>query len=837
MRRHAATAEQHYEEGRTDMGNLFQDVKYGFQQLRRSPGLAAVAILTLALGIGATTAIFGVVNGWLLKPLPVPNPGQITVITAEQSGALTTQVSYVDFLDLRAQRGPFSDLFGYMLAPVGLSDSQRADHVLVSYVTGNYFSALGLKPYLGRLILPSEGQAPGADPVIVLSYEYWKDRFNGDPNVIGQSLQINGHPVTIVGVTPPDFHGTFTFLKMSAYLPYSMAALDPLAGKSIWTSRESRQLFLMGRLKPGATVEQGQAALNLEQSRLTREFPLAERGYVIYAYPERLARPPEPRQFMRQGMIASLFLLLGGLVLLVACFNVASMLIARALGRQREMALRVSLGASRGRLLSQTLAETLVLALLGGAGGLVLGNWLTGLLSLIHVGNSIPLEFSVQFDWRVYAFAFGACLVTAVVVALAPAFRAFRANPNEELREGGSRLSGGVRTQRLRRALVVTQLAGSLFLLVMAGLFVRGLGKAEHANLGFDPHGVLDLSMNPSDVGYDEAQTNEFYKRLLDRVRAMPGVQSAALAMGAPFSGYVSANSVYVQGRVLGPKEHAPQVTTEPVTPGYLSTMRIPLLRGRTFTDADDEKAPPVAVINQAMASQLWPGQDPLGRQFRTAENGPWIRVIGIAGNVSYVFVADHDRPFFYRPMAQNPISLRTLQIRSAMAPETLTPAVTREIHSLEPRLPVFGVGSLEEALQGPNGFMLFQLGASVAGGLGFLGLVLAVVGLYGVVAYTVNMRRHEIAIRMAIGATARDVFADVLGGGGRMVLVGCVIGIALTALVARGAESILFGVSPFDPLTYGTASLALALVALLACYLPARRATRVDPAMALRYE
>ena len=819
------------------MGGILQDVKYGFRQLRRSPWLATVAILTLALGIGATTAIFGVVNGWLLKPLPVPNPGEITVITAEQSGALTTQVSYADFLDFRAQRGPFSDLFGYMLAPVGLSDSQRADHVLVSYVTSNYFSALGLNPYLGRLILPSEGQAPGADPVIVLSYEYWKDRFNGNRNAVGQSLQINGHPVTIIGVTPPDFHGTFTFLKMSAYLPYSMAALDPLAGKSIWTSRESRGLFLMGRLKPGATVEQGRAALSLEQSRLTRQFPVAERGYVVYAYPERLARPPEPRQFMRQGMIASLFLLLGGLVLLVACFNVASMLIARALGRQREMALRVSLGAGRGRLLRQTLAETLVLALLGGTGGLVLGYWLVGLLGLIHVGNSIPLELSVQFDWRVYTFAFGACLITAVVVALAPAFRAFRANPNEELREGGARLSGGVRTQRLRRALVVTQLAGSLFLLVMAGLFVRGLGKAENANLGFDPHGVLDLSMNPSDVGYNEAQTKEFYKRLLDHVRAMPGVQSATLAMGAPLSGFVGASSVYVQGQVLGPNEHAPQVITEPITPGYFPTLRIPLLRGRTFTDADDEKAPPVAMINQAMASQLWPGQDALGQQFRTSEKGPWIRVVGIAGNVNYVFIADHDRPFFYRPMAQDPVGLRTLQIRSAIAPEALAPAVTREIHSLEPRLPVFGVQSLEEAMEGPNGFMLFRLGASVAGSLGLLGLVLACVGIYGVISYSVNQRTHEIGIRVALGAQRADVARLVLGRSLGLTLLGVGIGIGGAFAVTRVLSDILYGISATDPVTFVAVPLLLVLVALAACYVPIRRAMRVDPMVALRYE
>lgn len=820
------------------MGGVFQDLKYGFRQLRRTPGLAVVAIITLSLGIGATTAIFGIINGWMFRPLPVPNPGQITVITTEQSNSLGTTTSYADFLDFRAQRGPFTDLLGYTMLPVGLSDSRRADHVFVSYVTPNYFTALGLKPYLGRLILPSEGQSPGASPVIVLDYDYWKNRFNGNRDVIGQSLQVDGQAVTIIGVTPPSFHGVFPFLKMSAYLPFSMATLVPtVGGNSIWTSRQNRTLILMGRLKPGATVRQGQAALSLEQARLTRQFPDADRGYMVYVYPERLARPPEARQLMKQGMIAGLFLLLGGLVLLVACFNVASMLIARALGRQREMALRVSLGASRTRLLRQTLAETLVLALLGGAGGLLVGSWLTGLLNLLHAGNSIPLEFNVTFDWRVYAFAFFVCLLTATVVALAPAFRAFHANPNEELREGGARLSGGVRSQRVRRGLVVTQLAGSLFLLIIAGLFVRGLGKAENANFGFDPHGVLDLSMNPSDVGYTDSQTKLFYKRLLDRVRAMPGVQSATLAIGAPMSGFANYYPVYVQGRMLGPNEQVPQITSEPVTPGYFQTLRVPLLRGRTFTDADDENAPQVAVVDRAMADQLWPGQDAIGQQFQVSKAGKWIRVVGICADANYVFVGDHDRALFFRPMAQDPSDLRTLQIRSAMAPESLAPAVTQAIHSLEPRLPVFGVESLEEALNGPNGFMLFRLCASVAAGLGLLGLVLAVVGLYGVIAYTVNLRRHEIAIRMAIGATEHRVFADVLSNGGRMVLAGWIIGIALTALVAHGAASILFGVSPFDPLTYAAASLVLGGVALLACYLPARRATRVDPATALRYE
>jgi predicted permease len=819
------------------MAGILQDVKYGFRQLRRSPGLATVAILTLALGIGATTAIFGVVNAWLLKPLPVPHPGQITVMTEEQSGSLLTQFSLPDLRDYRDQRGPFADIFGYAPSLVGVNADRRTTQAFICYVTGNYFSSLGVKPYLGRLILPSEGQTPGADPVIVLGYDYWKSRFNGDRSVIGKTVKINGDAVTVIGVTPKKFHGTFPFTDTRAYMPLSMGATESALGKSFWTDRDARFLSVLGRLKPGVSVAEAQAAMNVVAARLAAAHPNSNRGYTVYVYPEPMARPPESHEYAKQGMIAMLFFALGAMVLLVACFNVASMLIARALGRRREMALRVALGAGRGRLLRQTLAETLVLALVGGVAGLFLGGWLTSLLDLIPMGGTLPLRLEVSFDWRVYTFTFLVCLVTGVVVGLAPAFRAFRANPNEELREGGSRLSGGVHSGRLRRTLVVTQLAGSLVLLIVAGLFVRSLGRAEAMNPGFDPHGVLDLTMNPSEVGYTKAQTKEFYKNLLRRVRATPGVESATLAFDVPFSYYHENASVYIEGHVLAPGKQAPQIFFNRITPGYFSTLRVPILRGRSFTDADDETAPQVAVINQAMAAQFWPGENPLGKRFRTSEKDPWISVVGVSANVSYLFVAFHDRPYFYRPVAQSFVDLRTLQIRSSLAPEALGLQFQNEIRSLEPLMPVFDVQPLTAVLEGPNGFMLFRLGAAVAGGLGFLALVLAVVGLYGVISYTVGQRRHEFAIRMAIGASERDVFAGVLRDGGWMVGVGWVIGMLLAVLVARAASGILMGTSFIDPLTYIVASLALGLVALLACYLPARRATRVDPATALRYE
>ncbi len=819
------------------MRGAVQDLKYGVRQLRRSPGLAAVAILMLALGIGATTAIFGVVNGWLFKPLPVPQPRQITVITGEQPGAFNTQFSTPEFQDYNGQPGPFASLFGYAPDVVGLTHQRHTDPILVSYVTGNYFSSLGLKPYLGRLILPSEGQTPGADPVVVLGYDYWKSRFNGDRGAIGESAQVDGQPVTIVGVTPPGFHGTATFLDMKAYLPVSMIVRTTDFTTAQWTNRNSRFLSLMGRLKPGASVGEAQAAMNVEASGLARQYPDTERGITIYVYPEWLARPPEPRQLMRQGLIAALFLLLGGLVLLVACFNVAGMLIARALARRREMAVRVSLGATRARLLRQMLGETLVLALAGGGAGLVLGQWLARLLNLVHTQGTLTVRLDAQFDWRVYLFAFLVCLLVAVVVGLAPAFRAARANPNQELREGGSRLSAGIRSGRLRRALVATQLGGSLVLLIVSGLFVRSLGKAETANLGFDPRGVTDFTTDPAYIGYNQAQTTEFYKRLLDRVRATPGVESATLDTGAPLSGFGSAANVYAEGRVLGPKDHAPQNFYVSVTPGFFRTLRIPLARGRTFTEADGEKAPPVAVINQAMAKQLWPGEDPVGKRFRTSPSGPWISVAGVANDAGYVFVGLPHFPLFYLPVAQHYEPLRMLEVRSQVAQGSLESEIQDEIHALDPQMPVFDVQPLASVVDGPNGLMLFRIGAVVAGGLGLVGLLLAAAGLYAVISFAVSQRRNEIAIRMALGATQRNVLAGVLRDGGRMVAIGWAIGIPLALLAAYAASGILTGVGYFDLVTYALASLALALVAVVACYLPARRAMRIDPAQALRQE
>ncbi len=823
------------------MAGILQDVKYGMRQLRHNRGLAIVAILTLALGIGATTAIFGVINAWLLKPLPVPHPNQITVMTVEQSGggSLLSSFSYPEFLDYAHAPGTFSDVFGYASDIAGLSYQHRADHILLTYVTSNYFSSLGIKPYLGRFIVPSEGQSPGASPVVVLDYDYWKSRFNADRGIIGQTVKVDGRPMTVIGVAPPAFHGTYPFLHSKAYLPVSMMAAPGFGDPSLWTNRNRRFLMLMGRLKPGATVAQARAQMNVEAARLAAAHPNSERGYTIYVYPEWLARPPESHQDMKQGAIAGLFLLLGVLVLLVACFNVASMLVARALTRRREMALRASLGATRARLIRQSLVETVILSLIGGAAGLFVGTGLTRLLRLVHTGGSVvTVHIDAAFDWRVYLFTFLACLATGVIVGLAPAVRAARANPNEELKEGGVRQSGSLRAGRLRRALVVTQLSGSLVLLIIAGLFVRSLAKAETADLGFDPRGVLDVSMHPKDIGYQRAQTVQFYKRLLRQVRAMPGVESATLASGVPLRATMNGSNIYVEGRVLGPDEHPPQLFYYAITPGYFHTLRIPLLRGRTFTDADDSSAPPVAVIDQAMAKQLWPGQDALGKRFRTSAKAPWITVVGISADATNVFVAFRNRAFYYVPFAQHYGNFRTLQIRSGVPASTLSLEIQNEIHSLEPELPVFAVGTLEESVDnGPNGMLIFRLGASVAAGLGLLGLVLAVVGLYGVIAYTVNQRRHEIAIRMAVGASSSDVFKNVIGGGGRMILVGWAIGMVLAILAAFGASGILMGVSPFDPLTLVSASLVLTLVALLACYLPARRATRIDPAIALRYE
>lgn len=822
------------------MPHFWTDIRYAFRTLTKNPNFAIIGIVTLALGMAVNTALFSVINGFLLRPLPVPHPEQITVFSLQQASLPDFhRVSYPDFEDLRAQTDAFSDIFAYRVALVAISVDQKADHSIVSRVSNNFFSALGVQPAYGRLILPSEGLTPGADPIMVLGYSYWRKRFGNDPGVVGKKVEVNGRPFTVVGVAAQDFHGTYSVLDMDAYIPFSAeTAEDPDATvQKIWQSRGSRTLTLMGRLKHGVDIKHAEAALGVVAQRIAQQHPDTEKGLTVQLYPEKLARPePDPHNPVPVAAIA--FMAMAGLVLLVACFNIANVLLVRATVRQREMAIRAALGAGHGRLVRQYLTESLLLAFLGGGAGLLLGSWAAGLLSSLRLGTDLPIQFDFHPDARVYLFALTAVLLTGLVVGIMPALRAARTDVIAVLHEGGRGSSSGPRRQLARNALVVAQVAGSLVLLIVAGLFVRSLQKAQKINLGFNPEHVLDLSVDLAQIGYKEPQARQVYREMDQRIRALPGVESVAEAFIVPL-GYVSAGDrVWVQDHSYQPGQQPPEVSYNMVTPSYLDTLQIPLLRGRRFSDADGQTAPPVAIINQTMAKKFWPGEDALGKRFGTkGANGPYIEVVGIVQDGKYQNVAEDSQPFFYLPIEQSFVSMRTIHVRTSVPPESLALQIESVFHELSPDLPVTQVQTMTEALQGANGFFFFRFGAQLTAVMGVLGLILAVVGIYSVVSYAAVQRTQEIGIRMAMGAAPLDILKMVLRQGLLVVGLGLAFGLLIALAGTRVMGTLIVGIKPTDPLTFGVVALLLTAVALFACWIPAYRATRIDPLVALRYE
>jgi predicted permease len=826
------------------MLTLLQDIRYGWRMLWKTPGLTCIVALTLALGIAANALIFSIVNGYLLRPLPVPHPEQIAVVAAQQKGSspLLYMFSYPDFLDFRSQAAPVADLFAFMPVLTGLSADGKADQMLTSYVTGNYFTALNVSPALGRLIQPSEENQPGNAPVLVLGYSYWQKRFRGDPRVIGKQVRLNGKPAIVIGVVPQQFFGTLSPAELDGYLPLSSGGSLEQASGGLMQDRDSRLMRVMARLKPGISYVQAQSSFNVIAERLAKQYPATDKNVTVRVYREQLARP-QPLGNNIIAVIAGFFLILAGLVLILACMNVANVLLARATVRQREMGLRAALGASRVRLMRQMLTETVLLGLLGGVGGVIVANWFIPRDISKLVSSSLPIRLNFSFDWHVFAYAFGAAFFSGIVIGLWPAWRSSRTDVNRLLQEGGRSDTAGVGRQRFRNFLVAAQVAGSLLLLVIAGLLVRSLQHAGSIHLGFDPSHVLNVTVDPHQIGYDEKQQREFYRRLEARVRQLPGVRSASLAFGTPMGNIniVNAGGVSVEGHPIPAGQEAPTVFFNNVDPGYLATMRVPLLRGRSFVDLDDEKAPPVAIVNQIMADTFWPNQDPIGQRFTLkplTTPAQSMQVVGVAANGKYANIAEDPTPFFYVPLAQNFISMQTLQLRTSVAPESLIAPVWNEIHRLAPDLPIVATTTMQQVVEeGTNGIQIFRFGAWFAAAIGGLGLFLAVLGVYGVVSFAAVQRTREIGIRMALGGTARDVVRLVLRQGVSMVIAGLLVGVlaalALTRLMAR----FLIDVSPSDPLTYITVALLLSAIALIACWIPARRATRVDPGIALRYE
>jgi putative ABC transport system permease protein len=824
------------------MRNFWQDIRFAARTLRNAPAFTIIGVVALGLGMAVNTTIFSVINGMLLRPMPVQHAEQLAVLAMEQPGMSGFQkFSYPVYQDISRQRSVFSDVLAYRITLTALSADHKVDQCILTRVSGNYFSALGIQAAAGRLILRSEGQTPRADPILVLGYSYWKKRFAGDTQVIGKHVEVNGHAVTVVGVAPQGFHGAYAILDSDAYVPLSAAigskGMEENSVEQLWTQRGDRSLSLLGRLKSGISLKQAQASLTVAAQQISDRYPATEKGMTITAFPEKLARPdPDPDNTLPK--IAAAFTLLAALVLLVACFNIANVLLVRATVRQREMGIRAALGAGRWRLVRQHLTESMLLALLGGGAGLLLANWAAGFLSSLPLGTNLPITFNFEPDLRVYTYALASVLVSTVVVGLIPALRVARYDLNSVLREGGRTASEGRRRHIARNTLVVAQLAGSLLLLIVAGLFVRSLYKAQQIYLGFDPNHVLNFSLDVQQVGFDKSHGEQFFRQVDEHIRAIPGVVSVAQAFVVPMGVVSTDDPVTVEGRPVEPGEHVPTVMYNDVTPGYFDTFRMPILTGRTFTETDNEKAPAVAIINQTMARQFWSGENVLGKRFSIkGPAGPFIEVVGVVQDGKYKSIVEDPTPFFYLPLSQVYVDFRTVHVRTSLSPERLQRDIESRLHALAPDIPVKEMQTMMQSLQGLNGFFLFRFGAQLTSTMGLLGLILAVVGVYSVVSYAAVQRTHEIGIRMALGAAPQDILRMVLRQSVVIVGVGLAVGLAAAFAGTRALASLIVGVRPTDAATFLTVIVLLAVIALVACWIPARRATRVSPLVALRYE
>jgi len=818
------------------LAGLWQDTRYGLRTLAKNPGVTAVAVTTLALGIGLNTVIFSMVNGLLLRPPHVRHPEQIYTLAAEGNTGGDT-FSYQNFQDIKKQTSAlFSDMAGVQAFSVtGLSVGGKSERMWTNFVSGDFFEMLGIRPALGRFILPAEGRVAGADPVLVLGYSFWKAHFGGDPSIVGKKALVNGRPVNIVGVAPEGFRPVSTILDTQGYMPLGMAAVDNQAMSDFLNDRQNRCLVLIARVKPGVTEREIQPTLEVIAKRLAGEYPKADDWRTLKAYP---LSPigPNPRAVHSLAVLAALFLTMASIVLILACVNVTSILLARATVRRREIAIRAALGATRGRLIWHLLIESFLLALLGCMGGILLGLAGSRVVSSLPLPTAIPIIMDFSFDWRVFAYAFAVALLAAVIAGIAPALRASGVNLNVFLHEGGRTLSSS--GDRLRKILVMSQVGGSVMLLIVAGLFLRSLLKVQRSDLGFDPQHLLNITLDPQLAGYDQEAAQQFVKTALERVRAFPGVQSASLAATVPMGDDSMEDSLEVEGFVSSPGQQAPSAGYNVISPGYFETLHIPLLFGREFLETDTQNSMRMAVINQAMAERFWHGLDPLGKQFRRKEdpNHP-LGVVGVVRNSRTDDLYSPMEPYFYMALAQKPLLPVTLQVRTAGDPESMAHEIVATIKSLDPAMPLADVQSMTEALDSPNRLLLFQLGAGLAAAMGIVGLILALIGVYGVVSYTATQQTREIGIRLALGARPGQILRMIFRQGVLVVVPGTIAGVLAAFAIARLAGGFLVGVTPTDPLTYAGVVLMLAMVALAASYIPARRATKVDPMVALRYE
>ena len=814
--------------------DLTQDVRYGFRQLRRNPGFTAVAVITLALGIGANTTIFSFINALLLRPPSgIEEPNRLVSVWNRMPDGHSMQFSYPDYLYFRNHNNVFSGLLAYSSDPdlASWTRSGQSRLILARLVSANYFSLLGVKPGLGRGFLPVEDKEAGSQAVAILSHAFWKQNFGADPRLIGKTIVLNGHSFTVVGVAPANFSDLETGIHADCWTPITMQK-EIVPGEDLLNQRAGYWIFVAGRLKPDVTRAQAQANMSVLAHQLALAHPDSNKGWDAAAAPL-TGIDPEGHGYV--VAFSSLLMIVVGLVLLIACANAANLLMAQASGRWREMAIRAAVGAKRSRILRQVLTESILLSVFAGGIGILLAMWTAPLVLTLKPPMLSFIQLNLPLDWRMIAFTAFVSVVTGILFGLAPALNSSKTDVVSRLKD---ETHSSYRLSRFRSALVVVQVTVCLVLIIAATLCLRSLLRAQSINPGFAVKNRLVLDTDLTMLGYSNEQAHAFYSQAVERVRALPGVRSATVANPLPLGFAQMGVGVIIPGYQppAGQKGY-PGVGLSYVGPHYFHTMDIPLLEGREFSPQDNDKAPGVVIINEAMARRYWPGQNPVGRRISfSVAKWPSVQIVGVVKTGKYRSLREAPQPFLYRPFLQMPDARRaTLVVETVAPPGSLLPTVRRTVQAIDPAAPITD----SETMQQYMSVALFpaHFTGVLVGVFGGLALVLATVGLYGVIAYSVAQRTREIGIRVALGATRADVVRLVIGQGIRLAFAGVVAGVAVAFAVTRLISSLLYGVSATDPITFLASSVLLLLVALAASYIPARRATKVDPMVALRHE
>ncbi len=813
---------------------FLQDVRYGLRQIRRNPGFTAVAVITLALGIGANTAIFSIVNAVLLRPLPFAAPQQlVSVVSTRWRGNVADNASYPDFADWRAQNNAFSQMAAYGTDNFTLTGQGEAMHIQGAIVSANIFSLLGMKPVLGRPFLPDEDKLPAANGgfAIILGHHLWRGHFGADPRIVGRTIQIDNRNFTVVGVMPAGFQFPIRGEPVDFWMTMAIAFVTAPGMPSMAEQRGAHYLDVIARLKPHVSMAQAQAEMSTIVNRLNQQYPdIGSRGVRVVPQIDQVAGPARP----------ALLILLAAVVcvLLIACANVANLMLARGASRQKEMAVRSALGAGRVRMIRQLLTESVLLALLGGMLGASLGLWgISGLISLLPM--DIPRLAGVRVDNSVLLFTVLVSMLTGILFGLAPAAQASRLDFVESLKEGGRGLFEGPHHNGARGLLVIADVALAAVLLIGAGLLVQSFLRLQHVDPGFNPQHVLTFKMDLPYVRYSGSRQTQFFAQAIERLNHLPGVNSASAVLPLPLDGAEIGTTFAIEGRPSA-ESNLPRASYSWVEPGYFRTVGIPLIKGRDFTPAEDLNTNPEVIINEALARQFFPHENPIGKRIKPGiGNGykmpPMREIVGVVGDVRQYGLTAAPGPEVYVPLAQSPLGSMNFVLRTEVDPLSMVRAVRKEMAEMDKDLPFYGVQTFSQYLgqrfAQPH-FLTLLLGLFAA-----LALGLAAVGLYGLVSYSISRRTHEIGIRVALGAERNDLLKMVLGQGLKLTLNGVAIGIVGALALTRSLSSLLYGVTSTDLVTFITVSLILIAVALLACYIPARRATKVDPMVALRYE